>query len=241
MELLTLVAVGIAMGLGLILVSGQRARGAARDWLAHTGSGRRAAAVDQRVLVEGIATWTENLRDAVTASAGLEQAFVTVERHCPEVLQRATSRLVAQLRYRALDDALRDFADDVDHPTCDFVVAALVTGARHQTRDVASLLTQLAESARSECSLYLRIWVSRARSRTAVRIIAIAVLSFIVGLFVFNRAYLAPFWSTTGVFVLLLASALFVASFLWLDKTARVPTPARFLMQRAGDVQGTLQ
>lgn len=238
MESLTLLTVGLIIGLGLILMSGHRVRNTARDWLVQAGSGRRAPAVDQRVLVEGIATWIENLRDAVTASAGLEQAFITVERHCPPVLQAPTSRLIAQLHYRPLDEALRDFADDVDHPTCDFVVAALVTGARHQTRDVASLLTQLAEAARSECALYLRIWVSRARSRTAVRIIAAAVTTFVVGLVVFNRQYLSPFWSRSGVAVFLFSMAMFAVAFVWLDRTAQVPTPARFLTRREDTHQG---
>lgn len=193
-----------------------------------TARGRRSAD-EQREIVEAVASWTENLRDTMSASGGLEQAIVSTGAHAPRVLRPAVHRLTAALRYGTIEDGLARFADDVAHPTCDFVVAALVTATRHQTRDVVSLLGHLASCARAECDLYLRIWVSRARSRTAVRIITGAVGAFVAGLLVLNPAYLSPFLSTEGAMVGALVTVLFVGALVWMHRIAAVETPGRFV------------
>lgn len=192
----------------------------------------RRQADDQRELVESIAIWTESLRDAVSASSGLEQAVLATETHCPKNLRQPMQLLVASLRYGSLEDGLRRFADDVAHPTCDFVVAALVTSARHQTKDLAQLLTHLAECARSECHLYLRIWVSRARSRTSIRIINGSVAAFIAGLLLLNPTYLRPFIGFEGIMVLLGICVLFATAITWLQRIASIAIPARLLTGR---------
>lgn len=183
----------------------------------------------QRQLVEAIAAWTESLRDTMAAASGLEQAIIATAQRSPKAIEAPLRRLVASLRYESLESSLRRFADDVGHPTCDFVVAALTTSARHQTRDLQTLLGHLSECARAECHLYLRIWVSRARSRTAVRIITSVVLLFVGGLFVFNRAYLAPFVSLVGASVALVIAAAFFTALVWLSRIANVQTPDRLL------------
>jgi hypothetical protein len=182
--------------------------------------------------VEAVATWTENLRDTISASSGLEQAIIATELHSPRAISVPVRRLVASLRYGSLEDGLRRFADDVAHPTCDFVVAALITTAQHQTRDLGQLLGHLSDCARSECHLYLRIWVSRARSRSAVRIITGTVGTFIAGLVVFNRPYLAPFASAEGIVVAFCISLSFGFAIWWLQRIAQIRTPARFLTGR---------
>lgn len=183
----------------------------------------------QRQLVEAIAAWTENLRDTMSAASGLEQAIIATAQRSPRAIEVPLQRLVASLRYESLEVSLRRFADEVDHPTCDFVVAALTTSSRHQTRDLHTLLSHLSECARAECHLYLRIWVSRARSRTAVRIITAVVLAFVGGLFLLNRPYLAPFFSMSGAGVALVITSLFATSLVWLSRIADVQTPDRLL------------
>jgi hypothetical protein len=136
-----------------------------------------------------------------------------------------------------LEDGLRRFADDVSHPTCDFVVAALITSSQHQTRDVGQLLGHLSDCARAECHLYLRIWVSRARSRTAVRIITGAVATFVAGLVVLNPVYLRPFFSMEGALVFVCVLVCFVLALVWMQNIARIRTPARFLTGRFEGVQ----
>lgn len=230
-----LVVAGLAIGAGVLVASGRGSRTsglAARDWLAEVGSRRVSADAEHRRLVEAIAAWTENLRDAVTASSGLEQAILSTGNHCPRAIEEPVARLVASLRYGDLEGSLREFADSVDHPTCDFVVAALVTASRNGARDLAPLLGHLSDCARAESALHLRVWVSRARTRTSVRIVIGAVVVFVGGLVLFNPGYLAPFATPVGAVALSACVVCFAVSLQWMLRISRVAAPARFLKVR---------
>jgi Flp pilus assembly protein TadB len=192
---------------------------------------RRVAVDDQRALVEAVAVWTENLRDSMTASSGIEQAISDTARHAPLIISEEVNRLVAALRYQRIDDALREFAQALANPTSDFVVAALILSIGHHTRDFTGLLTHLSDAARAETDLYMRIWVSRARSRTSVRIIAGSVASFVVGLLLLNPQYMRPFFSASGFFALVVIIACFSSGLLWLRSMTMLEAPPRFLHQ----------
>lgn len=233
MEVTVTIVIGLMVASGVLMVASGPSRRASARVISVVRPSSDRPANDQRALVEGIAVWAENLRDTMAAASGLEQAIISTEHHCPRVISPQVQRLVASLRYGRLDDGLRRFADDVAHPTCDFVVAALMAASQHQTRDVTLLLGHLAECARLECNLYLRIWVSRARSRAAVRIITGAVAIFAGGLVLLNPGYLAPFLSATGAMVMLSVVGCFVGALVWLNRMAKVRTPARFLSGRS--------
>lgn len=187
---------------------------------------------DQRELIEAIAVFTENLRDTVVTATGLEQALSTAIESCPGVIEPAVRRLVAGMKYGKVEDALRRFADDLAHPASDFVVAALVSSIQNQTRDLSGLLTQLSASAREECNLCLRIWVTRARTRSAVRIVSGSLLVFVLGLAMFDTQYLAPYASLSGMFVLVLVMGGFGLGLWLLDHMSRVQPAARLVRPR---------
>ena len=187
---------------------------------------------DQRELVEAIATFAELLRDSVSSASGLEQAIRTVADSCPVIIRPAVVRLSAAMRYERTEDALRGFADEVAHPTADFVVAALLSAVQHQTRDLGSLLTQLSDSAREECRLYLRVWVSRARTRSAVRIVAASLGAFVLGLILFSPGYLSPYASLSGVVALAVVVSGFASGLLLLDRMATFSPPPRLITRR---------
>jgi Flp pilus assembly protein TadB len=212
--------------MGAVNFSGAMAR------LAHGANRfRRVAVDDQRALVEAVAVWTENLRDSMTASSGIEQAISDTARHAPSILSEDVNRLVASLRYRRIDEALREFAHALGNPTSDFVIAALILSIGHHTRDFIGLLTHLSDAARAETDLYTRIWVSRARSRTAVRIITGSVASFVVGLVLLNPLYLRPFLTPTGLVVLSGICLSFGCGLVWLRSMTSLDPPPRFLHQ----------
>lgn len=190
---------------------------------------RRITVNDQRALVEAVAVWTENLRDSMTASSGIEHAITEAARHAPAIIASDVNRLVASLRYRSLEDGLTDFARSLGNPTSDFVVVALILSITHHTRDFAGLLGHLSNSARAETDLYTRIWVSRARSRMAVRIITGSVASFVAGLLVLNPMYLRPFFSTTGMTTLMGIAMCFFTGLIWLRSMTSLESPPRFL------------
>ena len=187
---------------------------------------------DERGLTEAIATWTEQLRDTLAGAHGLEQAIVATSIHAPFTISSAVSRLSAQIQYGKLSDGLRRFADDVDHPTCDFVSAALITATEYQARDLAQLLSHLAQCARDEGRMRTRIWVGRARTRSSVRIISFVVVGFVSALVVFNRDYLSVYSSFEGQVILSGIFILFGCSLIMLDQFSRIAAPQRFIRRR---------
>lgn len=193
----------------------------------------------EMAMVEAIAGWTEQLRDTIAGAAGLEQAIVATAPLAPNPIAPAVSSLAARLGYEPLGSSLRRFAAEVDHPLADFVVAALVVASEHQARDLVGLLGELATAARDDASMRTRVWVGRARTRSAVRIIAVVVVGFVLGLVVLNREYLEPYDDPVGQLVLAGVLATFAVAFVLLDRLGRLAGPERFVASRSSSPGGT--
>ncbi len=228
----TAVAAGVAVyGLTGWLVGGLLAAAvtvaAPRLWAGRADHRREIARV------EAIATWAEMLRDTMAGAAALEQAIVATGPLAPEPIAGPVARLAVRLEIEPLPAALRRFADEVDHPTADFVVAALLIAAEKEARQLGPLLGQLAVCARDEAKMRTRIWIERAKTRTSVKVIAGCVLLFAGGLMLFSRSYLEPYDTAAGQVVLLAIGALFAVSLVGMDRMARIETPERFVARRS--------
>lgn len=199
---------------------------------------RREARAHVRLVerTEAIAAWTEMLRDTLAAAAGLEQAIVTAAPNAPDDIRDEVTALARRLdRGERLVVGLRRLAADLANPAADLVVAALVTAAQREARDLVPLLGSLARSTRSEAEMRLRIHASRARLRTAVRVIVGSLGVFAGGLILFNPRYLEPYQSVTGQLVLLVVAAILGGSFVLLQRMAQLRAPDRFLTRVASD------
>jgi len=190
---------------------------------------------DERELVEAIATWTEQIRDTLAGAHGLQEAIIAASQRSPAPIESAVHRLTAYMAYGRLEDGLRRFAADVDHPTADFVVAALSTANRFQARDVNHLLTHVAQCARDESRMRSRVWVSRARTRSAIRIISVVVVLFVAGLVMFNRQYLEPYSSLEGQVVLGFVLTVFAGALVLMHRMSTIPLPDRFITRRLSE------
>lgn len=190
------------------------------------------ATADERVLVEALAVWIEQLRDTMAGARGLEQAIAATADTAPALLRPSVVRLADRLVHDTLSTAAADFAEEIDNSLADFVVAVLVTASEQQVRDVGSVLSHLAECCRDEVKMRTRVWVSRARTRSATRIIGVVVLAFIVGLFLLNRSYLEPYGSPAGMLVLGIVGSLFAAALVTMSRLSRFDTPPRFMAAR---------
>ena len=149
--------------------------------------------------LEGLANWTESLRDTIAGAIGLEQAIPATAATSAPVLRPSLNLLVDRLRVREpLPDALLRFADDVDDPSADVVVAALVLNARLRGPGLRDVLTALAASTREELDVRRRIEASRRSIRRSVQIVLLIVLGVMGVLSVFNRSYVAPVLARWG-------------------------------------------
>jgi len=185
--------------------------------------------------IEGIASWTEQLRDTLAAAAGLEQAILATAPIAPETIREQVASLAAGIHQgQRLPDALRAFAAEAADPAADLVVAALLLAAEQQARDLGQLLSSLADSARQHAAMRLRVAAARARVRTATRIIIAVTVALTAGLLAWSRAFLSPYGSTAGQLVLLAVGGLFAAAFWWLNKIASFGQEPRILVGHGG-------
>lgn len=197
------------------------------------GPDRQAARRTERM--EALATWTEMLRDTLSAAAGLEQAVLATADIAPTLLETELGRLAASVRSgRPLPGALRAFAEEVDDPLADVVVAALLMAAEQQARQLGALLGELSESVREQVAMRQRIDAGRASIRTGVRVTVTVTLGMVVGLVVFNRPYLDPFDTFTGQIVLAVVGVLFAVAFTWLTLIGRIAEPVRLMRTGTG-------
>lgn len=185
--------------------------------------------------IEAIAGWTESLRDTLSAAAGLEQAITATAGLAPGPIAEPVARLAARLRAGdRLVDALADLGREVADPTADLVVTALVMAAGEHARDLGGLLGELARAARDQAAMRARVATTRARIRSATRIIVAATTVMAVGLSLWSRDFLAPYDTPGGQLMLLGIGGIFAGAFAWLARQARFPEPARLLAPQRG-------
>jgi Flp pilus assembly protein TadB len=180
--------------------------------------------------LEGLAVWTESLRDTIAGAVGLEQAIPSSVEATPAVLRPPLNLLVDRLRIREpLPDALLAFAGDLDDPSADTVVAALVLNARLRGPGLRDVLTALAISTREELDMRRRVEASRRSVRRSVRLILAIVLSVAGAMVLFNDAYVSSYDGVVGQTVLLVVCLLFLAGLLWLRRLAKPSQVERIL------------
>ncbi|WP_349829241.1 type II secretion system F family protein [Brevibacterium litoralis] len=189
--------------------------------------------------LEALATWTESLRDTIAGAVGLEQAIPASVSATPPVIRPQLNLLVDRLRVREpLPEALGRFADDLDDPSADMIVSALVLNARLRGPGLRDVLTALARSTRAELDMRRRIDASRAGIRRSVQIVMFIILGVMGGLAIFNRSYVEPYSTFLGQIVLVIVAAFILGGLAWLRKLGEPEPRERFLVRGAGDTEG---
>jgi Flp pilus assembly protein TadB len=181
--------------------------------------------------LEGLAAWTESLRDTIAGAVGLEQAIPATAYAAAPSIRSQLRLLVDRLRVRVpMPVALQRFADDLDDPSADLVVAALILNARLRGPGLRQVLTTLADSARAELDMRQRVMASRASTRRSVQIIVGVTILFVVGLPLLNPTYVEPYSTPAGQVVLAVVLGIFALGFLWMRRLSRLEMPKRFLV-----------
>ncbi|MPZ93844.1 MAG: type II secretion system protein [Propionibacteriales bacterium] len=182
--------------------------------------------------LDGLASWTESLRDTIAGAVGLEQAIPATAVNASPTIKPQLNLLVDRLRIREpLHDALMKFADDLDDPSADLIVAALILNARLRGPGLREVLSSLSESAREELDLRRKVEAQRKSTRRSVQVVVAITLGVAGMLAIFNGEYVEPYNSFTGQIVLAVCVAIFAGGILWLRKLAGIEVPERFLVQ----------
>jgi Flp pilus assembly protein TadB len=190
------------------------------------------AAEERRAMarLEALAAWTESLRDTIAGAVGLEQAIPSSLRAVAPVLEPHVRTLVDRLHTRVpLADALRRFGDELDDPSADLVVAALILNARLRGPGLRDMLGALSTSARAELDMRRRVEANRRTTRRSVQIVVGVSVGTALLLSIWNRSYVQTYDSWFGQLVLTVVVGLFALGFVWLRRLAKYEMPQRFL------------
>jgi Flp pilus assembly protein TadB len=232
-KLSTRIAVAVVIGVVVLVVTGWPVVAVGAVVLVLAWPGLAGGAAEERRAMrnlEALAAWTESLRDTIAGAAGLEQAIPASIRAAAPSLQPHLRELVDRLHTRMpLADALRLFADDLDDPSADLVIAALILNAKLRGPGLREVLTALAGSAREELDMRRKVEAERRSTRRSVKIVVGASLAFAAALVIFNRSYVAEYQGLLGQAVLLVVALLFGAGFAWMRRLAKFTKPERLL------------
>jgi Flp pilus assembly protein TadB len=226
------VLIAFVVGLVAFLLSGWPVLGLAAAGgvillprLSSARASRRRTAV-----LEGLEHWARRLSDLLTASRGLEEALEASARSAPEIIAAPVTALARGLAARTGSGAvLRAFADEIDDPAGDRIVAALIIATGRRGGAVGEVLRTLAEQLARDVASRRDIDAERAEHRTTLRWIIGIVIAFTV-FCVLNRSFSAPFGTPLGQLVLAVIALLYIAGLSWLQRLGNIDAPARFLV-----------
>jgi len=188
---------------------------------------------DQTARLEGLAAWTESLRDTIAGAVGLEQAIPASVHAASPAIRPQLRLLVDRLRVRVpLPVALRRLADDLDDPSADLVIASLVLNSKLRGPGLRQVLTSLSDSARAELEMRQRVSAGRASTRRSAQVVTIFSLGMMAVLAVANRQFVAPYATFEGQLVLVVVAGFFAGGFWWMKRLSGVEMPRRFLVAR---------
>jgi len=180
--------------------------------------------------LEALVTWTETLRDTIAAHASLEQAIPASAVNAPALIRPALVSLVGQLRARVpMDKALLGLAAELDDPSADLVIAALMLSATRRGDRLGEVLTGLTTAAREELEMRRKISAGRAELRRGVQIVVVVTLAIGIFLVMFSGAYIAPYATPAGQVALAVVVGTFAAAFGWMRKLSAQQPVAPFL------------
>jgi len=224
--------IALAAGAVTLVATGWLVAAVGVALLAFSWRGLSGAAGERKALarLEALATWTESLRDTIAGAVGLEQAIPASLRVAAPVIADPLTRLVERLHIRVpMPQALLRFADDLDDPGADLIIAALVINARLRGPGLRDLLGSLSGSVREELDMRRKVTADRRSIRRSVQIVVGVSVGMALALALLDRAFLAPYDGLFGQVVLAVVVGIYAAGILWLRRLARFEAPQRLL------------
>lgn len=203
--------------------------------------GRRARREAAQAHLDAIATWTEQLRDVMAAAAGLEQAIIATADLAPPAIRADVRWLAVTVQSgTGMRTALRRFAERLDDPVGDLVVAALILASEGSPRQLGDLLGRLSVTARDTVKMRMRVETGRARTRSSVAVVTTVTIVFSLGIVVLNPTYVEAYRTPIGQLVLVAVAAFFAGAYWWLARAGRQSSITRFLAAGADQGAGHL-
>ncbi|WP_026928435.1 type II secretion system F family protein [Granulicoccus phenolivorans] len=175
---------------------------------------------DIRVL-EALDRWVRTLAATMVTGHSVTDAIRTSRRNAPELLREPVNLLVSRLNDRwSTRDALQEFADRLDSPDADAVIAALSLAAHRGGTGATRTLGAIAESIQDQLRALREIEAERAKPRVVVRQVTGISAVVLIAALLTSGAYFDPYRTPFGQVLLALLIAGYAGSLLMLRRLA---------------------
>ncbi|HEY9290531.1 MAG TPA: type II secretion system F family protein [Microlunatus sp.] len=182
-------------------------------------------------LLEGLDRWVRNLAASLPTGKSIPDAIRISGRTAPEPIREPLSSLITRLNNRwDSREALMRFADDLDSPDADTVIAALILATNRGANGAAVTLSELADSIQAQLKGRREIETERAKPYLVVRQVTVITLGTLAIAFAFAGDYFAPYASGPGQLVLAVLAALYLAALMLMRRRAMPPKRQRILV-----------
>jgi hypothetical protein len=219
------------------LVAAVAAAGLVVVW---SGLFQSSVATAERRRVAAIAKWLEDLRDLQRGSnLDLPQALDRSALRAPRDIEAELGRFVDRIRHHSpLDEALLALAVELDHPTSDMAIAAMLFAYGHASGSTLyDTFEELAVSARDELAARDQIDRLRTRFESAMRRMLVILAALIAYLLVASGETLAEYDTPTGQAYLVVPIGIWAFALWWLRSLSRYRRGGRYLDYSAVSAQ----
>jgi len=182
-------------------------------------------------LLEALDRWIRSLAATLATGKSITDAIRISRRTAPPLLADEISLLVARLNNRwETRDALMRFADAIDSPDADAVVAALILASSRGANGASVTLQALADSLQAQLKGRRAVEVERSKPYVVVRQVTIISLATLVLVFAGSPAFFAPYRTPLGQALLSVLLISYIGSLLMMRRKARQPARSRLLI-----------
>lgn len=189
---------------------------------------------DEIELLGSLDRWVRGMAATIATGKSISDALRLSARQAPDVLTEPLTLLVRRLDDRWTPrDALTAFADDLDSPDADAVVASLIRAVERGGTGSVITLAALADSIQDRLRALREIEAERAKPRVVVRQVTIITVVVLAAALLLARDFFAPFGTLVGQIILAVLLAAYVASLMVLRRMTLPRHRARILRARA--------
>lgn len=182
-------------------------------------------------LLEALDRWVRSLAATLATGKSITDAIRITRRTAPPLLADEINLLVTRLNNRwETRDALMRFADAIDSPDADGVVAALILASSRGANGASVTLQALADSIQAQLKGRRVIEVERSKPYVVVRQVTVISLSTLVLVFLLSPDFFAPYRTPIGQTLLSALLIIYLASLLLMRRKAHQPDRPRILV-----------
>ena len=182
-------------------------------------------------LLEALDRWVRSLSATLATGKSITDAIRISRRTAPPVLADEINLLVTRLNNRwETRNALMRFADTIDSPDADGVIAALILASSRGANGASVTLQALADSIQAQLKGRRAVEVERSKPYVVVRQVTVISLSTLVLVFLLSPDFFAPYRTPLGQALLSVLLISYVVSLLLMRRRAQQPDRPRILL-----------